>query len=78
MSTRETLIAEIQKQPEGVLRELTHYLAFLVEQREKEATGAPSTNGGWPTGYFANTAGAFAGEPFERAPQLPLEQRKDW
>lgn len=37
MSAREALIQEIQKQPEPLLQELRHYLAFLVEQYQREA-----------------------------------------
>lgn len=33
---------------------------------------------GWPVGYFAQTAGALAGEPFERAAQGELPEREDW
>jgi hypothetical protein len=33
---------------------------------------------GWPPGYFAETAGAAAGEPFERPPQRELPERDSW
>ncbi len=79
MSTREALIQEILKQPEPVLRELQHYLAFLAEHQKKGAneTPTPATEA-WPAGYFQKTAGAFAGEPLERPPQLPFEKREEW
>jgi hypothetical protein len=32
----------------------------------------------WPPGYFEQTAGALAGERFERPPQGELPVRKDW
>jgi len=32
----------------------------------------------WPAGYFEQTAGALAGEDFERPPQGDLPQRNDW
>ena len=32
----------------------------------------------WPEDYFGKTAGALAGEPIERPPQLPLEIRDEW
>ena len=79
MSTREALIQEILKQPEPLLREVQHYLAFLVELRKHGTNGA--TSGpleAWPDGYFQNTAGAFASEPFERPAQLPFEKREEW
>jgi len=71
MSTRDALIQEILKQPEPLLRELQHYLAFLTQQECAKAT-TPSAN------YFERTAGALAGEPLERPPQLPLENRGKW
>ena len=37
MSTQEILLEEIKKQPEPVLREVWHYLKFLVREREEEA-----------------------------------------
>jgi hypothetical protein len=36
MSTQERLIAEIEKQPESILREVWHYLKFLERQRLEE------------------------------------------
>lgn len=33
---------------------------------------------GYPVGYFAETAGAFADEPFERPPQGELPPPKVW
>lgn len=33
---------------------------------------------GWPAGYFEQTAGALAGEDFERSPQAELPHRDDW
>jgi hypothetical protein len=37
MSSQETLIEEIKRQPELVAREVLHYLKFLERQREEEA-----------------------------------------
>ena len=73
MSTREALIQEINKQPEALLREVQQFMAFLVEQHRRE-----NAANGWPETYFDRTAGAFAGEPLERPPQLPFEQREEW
>ena len=78
MSTRESLLEEINRQPEPLLKELQHYLVFLVEQRGKNGGRAGATETGWPEGYFEATAGAFAHEPLERPPQLPLERREAW
>jgi hypothetical protein len=74
MSTRDALIREIMKQPEPLLRELHHYLDYLVEQRNVEANGAKGAGAAkWPDRYFERTAGAFAHEPLERPAQLPVE-----
>jgi hypothetical protein len=79
MSIREALIQEILKQPEPLLRETHHYLAFLVEQQENGTNQTPAVPAAaWPAGYFQKTAGAFAGEPLERPPQLPFQKREDW
>jgi len=78
MSTRDALIQEILKQPEPLLRELRHYLAFLVEHQENGANETPTRAEAWPASYFEKTAGAFAGEPFERPLQLPFEKREEW
>jgi hypothetical protein len=78
MSTQEALIEEIKKQPEPVLKELQHYLAFLIEQRSRETTAASSQRGRWPERYFEMTAGALKDEPLERPPQLPCEKREEW
>jgi len=79
VSTREALIHEILRQPEPVLRELQHYLAFLAEHQKKGANGTPTPGAeAWPAGYFQKTAGAFAGEQLERPPQLPFEKREEW
>ena len=32
----------------------------------------------WPSGYFEQTAGALADEPFERPVQGAAEQRENW
>ena len=67
------MIQEINKQPEALLREVQQFMAFLVDQHRREHAAND-----WPERYFDRTAGAFAGEPLERPPQLPFEQRKEW
>jgi tetrahydromethanopterin S-methyltransferase subunit B len=74
MSTREALIQKIQQQPEWIVDEVDRYLAYLAESLQPEKT---KTNT-WPPGYFEETAGVFANEPFERPPQLPFEKREKW
>jgi hypothetical protein len=77
MSTKDSLIQEIMNQPEPLLREVQHYLAFLLEL-EKRSNAPNGTVSTWPDGYFEATAGAFENEPFERPAQLAFEKRQDW
>ena len=81
MSMRDILIQEILKQPEPLLRELQHYLAFLVAHQGDETPSPKNRTPAakvWPSGYFQKTSGAFADEPLERPPQLPFEKREVW
>jgi hypothetical protein len=60
----------------------------LAEGTRAEVTPLPQqtpssvdANGGltaWPAGYFEQTAGALAGEDFERPPQGKLPERDVW
>ena len=46
-----------------------------------QTKSSPDANGGltaWPAGYFEQTAGAVAGEDFERPPQGKLPERDIW
>ena len=54
--------------------------ARRVEQLVRDALALAKTakNGAWPAGYFEQTAGALAGEQFERPDQGTLEQREAW
>lgn len=52
--------------------------ARRVEQLVRDALALAKTakSGEWPAGYFAQTAGALAGEQFERSNQIP--DREAW
>jgi hypothetical protein len=39
---------------------------------------APNSPVKWPANYFEQTAGALAGEDFERPPQGSLPRREEW
>ena len=54
--------------------------ARRVEQLVRDALALAQTAriGAWPAGYFEQTAGALAGEQFERPDQGTLEQREVW
>lgn len=75
MSTRESLLREIEKQPEPVLKELQQYLVYL--KGTSELSSRPREDD-WPSGYFERTAGAFANEPLERPAQGDYEKREGW
>jgi hypothetical protein len=77
MSTKDSLVQEIMNQPESVLREVQHYLAFLIELENRSDTGNALVST-WPDRYFEATAGAFENESFERPAQLAFERRQDW
>jgi hypothetical protein len=47
-----------------------------IDQADQEDDGAGPSR--WPDGYFEQTAGALAGEEFERPPQGELPTREDW
>ncbi len=40
--------------------------------------GVPKDAMGYPVGYFEQTAGAFANEPFDEPEELPMQIREDW
>jgi hypothetical protein len=55
-------------------------LERLVRDALALAEQSASQNGQatWPADYFEKTAGALAGEEFERPEQGPLPRRDDW
>jgi hypothetical protein len=78
MSTRDALIQELMRQPEPVLQKMRQHLDALVRLEGQNGNSNRGTKSGWPQEYFKHTAGAFAGEVFERPAQLPFEKREDW
>ncbi len=56
------------------------YLESLVREAldRAEQDELCDSASGWPAGYFEQTAGALAGEDFERPPQGELPRRDDW
>jgi len=63
-------LENLRKVIENVQRETAQSDALLLQQSK-----LPNE---WPEGFFEATAGAFANEPFERAPQGELPQRDEW
>lgn len=52
--------------------------AKAAEYMAKVAWAESPEGGGWPKGYFARTAGALEGQPFERPEQGTVEVRENW
>ena len=65
MTAIEQLKQEAERLSEPLAQEVLDFLLFV---REKHGTG-------WPPELFERTAGAWKGEPLERAPQSEPEQR---
>ena len=68
------IMKAIAEELERRLEQLDPTVAAQVERLVRDALAladgsASLPSGGWPTGYFARTAGALAGEDFERLQQ---------
>jgi len=59
--------------PDGTRAEIT-----AVSEAAPPTADAAAPFAIWPADYFEQTAGALAGENFERPPQGKLPQRNDW
>ncbi|HEX4953839.1 MAG TPA: hypothetical protein VF017_10650 [Thermoanaerobaculia bacterium] len=58
---------DLRSQAESRGLSLSAYLAEMVTTKAAQ---------GWPAGWFEAVVGGWYGEPFERAPQLPFEERR--
>lgn len=77
MSALETLIHELQGQPEMVARKALDYARSLPEW--KGNAGVPAQPGlGYFNSHWREFYGAFEGEPWEEPPELPAERREPW
>jgi hypothetical protein len=80
MSTRDALIHDLQTQPESVLKEVGDFLHVLTSTANTPQIVRDRDSLGYPEGFFERTAGAFAGEAFERPPQsaqMPAKNLED-
>jgi len=73
----------IAKELDDLLNRLDPQRAKSLENLVRDALALaavePGVNGdNWPEDYFQKTAGAFAGERFERPPQGELPLRDKW
>lgn len=74
------LAEELDARMKGLGPFQVRYLETLVREAlaRAEQFAAPSNGNDWPAGYFEKTAGALAGEEFERPPQGELPKRDEW
>jgi hypothetical protein len=52
--------------------------AALARAKQQAETGTATDKLGYPIGYFEATAGSFANEALDVAPELPLQARETW
>ena len=57
-------------------RNLESLVRAAFQRIEKDEAGGSTS--GWPANYFEQTAGALAGEKFERPSQGELPSRDNW
>ncbi len=77
MSAIETLIHELQGQPEAVARKALDYLRGLPEWQNSDGVKTRPAAGCFDS-YWREFYGAFEGEPWEEPPELPAERRESW
>ena len=76
-------MTKIAQELNAVLGRLDPERAKRLESLVRDALAlaseaAPNGQSAWPAGYFDETAGAFAGEKFERPPQGETPKRGEW
>ena len=81
-------MSPIVRELDARLHALDARTARMVEQLVRDALqlasekmarpGGNVAGAGWPDHYFERTAGALAGETFERPPQGSPEERETW
>ena len=72
----EELDARLQKLGPFQARYLETLVRDALSRAEQMAVVPSGVD--WPPGYFGRTAGALAGEEFERPPQGELPTRDEW
>ncbi|MDH4475284.1 MAG: hypothetical protein QE274_02320 [Verrucomicrobiaceae bacterium] len=66
-------LASLDPADATLLERLVDDALALVQPRAGELDQSAVDANGWPEGYFEATAGAFANEPFDVAPDSPPE-----
>lgn len=69
---------QLARQLDERLSSLEPEQAKLLESLVREALARVEAGQSWPAGYFERTAGALAGEDFERPDQGELPHSASW
>jgi hypothetical protein len=77
MTTRESLIREINRAPEDVLQKTLRYLRTELRRRQRQHDQIAQTTGPYAD-YWNQFVGAFAGEEWDHPAQGILERREAW
>jgi hypothetical protein len=77
MTTRESLIQEIDHAPEDVLQKTLRYLRTELRRHQPQHDQIAQTTGPYAD-YWNQFVGIFSGEEWERPAQGTLEQREAW
>ena len=77
-SDLQATIAAIDPDSATKLERLVRDAMALVRPVGKTAVSGAVDKNGWPVGFFEETAGCFANEPFDFPADLPLEPIAKW
>lgn len=75
-SVLQDLTDDMQQLPPDRVAMLEDLVHAAITQATDPKNSVPLTE--WPPGFFEQTAGCFANEPFERPEQGPLPIREEW
>lgn len=71
-------LKELDADSASKLERLVRDAMALVRPATKPAAAGAVDKNGWPVGFFEETAGCFANEPFDFPTDLPLEPIATW
>ncbi len=70
-------LTELRPKARGEFEQTVRH-ALEDAKRRSAWEGVPTDEKGYPLGYFEETAGCFANEPFDEPVELPLPPAKVW
>lgn len=68
-------LSKLDSRSASALERLVRDAMALVRSTKRDGS---ADSKGWPVGYFEQTAGCFAGEPFDIPSDLPPEPTPRW